>query len=153
MKIEKNDIGAELKENVRELEEWFKEAESFLREPLKFNQMWTRTAIDAKMEEIQDVCHIWELGGGTLFTKLLETPLSPLKLPNIHVVIMVDLSKPEELWFTLETLIGMLQSHLDIALKNPEATQNEIEEKLLQKTKANIDSEHPDKDLIRPFPL
>ena len=56
---------------------------------------------------LQDVCHIWELGGGTLFTKLLETPLSPLKLPNIHVVIMVDLSKPEELWFTLETLIGM----------------------------------------------
>ena len=44
---------AELKENVRELEEWFKEAESVLREPLKFNQMWTRTAIDAKMEEIQ----------------------------------------------------------------------------------------------------
>ena len=39
----------------------------------------------------------------------------------------------------------MLQSHLDIALKNPEATQHEIEEKLLQKTKANIDSEHPDK--------
>ena len=41
--------------------------------------------------------------------------------------------------------LGMLQSHLDIALKNPEATQHEIEEKLLQKTKANIDSEHPDK--------
>ena len=56
---------------------------------------------------LQDARHIWELGGGTLFTKLLETPLSPLKLPNIHVVIMVDLSKPEELWFTLETLIGM----------------------------------------------
>ena len=44
---------AELKENVRELEEWFKEAESILREPLKFNQKWTRKAIDAKMEEIQ----------------------------------------------------------------------------------------------------
>ena len=63
---------------------------------------------------VKDVCHIWELGGGTLFTKLLETPLSPLKLANIHVVIMIDLSKPEELWFTLETIIGMLQSHLDI---------------------------------------
>ena len=45
----------------------------------------------------------------------------------------------------LSTVLGMLQSHLDIALKNPEATQHEIEEKLLQKTKANIDSEHPDK--------
>ena len=44
---------AELKENVRQLEEWFKEAEDVLREPLKFNQKWTRKAIDAKMEEIQ----------------------------------------------------------------------------------------------------
>ena len=43
----------ELKENVRQLEEWFKEAEDVLREPLKFNQKWTRKAIDAKMEEIQ----------------------------------------------------------------------------------------------------
>ena len=47
--------------------------------------------------------------------------------------------------YELIKYIGMLQSHLDIALKNPEATQHEIEEKLLQKTKANIDSEHPDK--------
>ena len=66
---------------------------------------------------------------------------------------MIDLSKPEELWFTLETLIGMLQSHLDIALKNPEATQHEIEEKLKQKSKAGQDEEHPDRDVIRPFPL
>ena len=43
----------ELKENVRQLEEWFKEAEDVLREPLKFNQKWTRKAIDAKMQEIQ----------------------------------------------------------------------------------------------------
>ena len=47
----------------------------------------------------------------------------------------------------------MLQSHLDIALKDPEATQNEIEEKLAQKSKSNMDEEHPDKDIIRPFPL
>ena len=53
---------------------------------------------------VKDVCHIWELGGGTLFTKLLETPLSPLKLCQLHVVLMVDLSKPGELWFTLGSL-------------------------------------------------
>jgi len=51
--VEQTTVRKELKENVRELEEWFKEAESVLREPLKFNQMWTRTAIDAKMKEIQ----------------------------------------------------------------------------------------------------
>ena len=102
----------------------------------------------------QDVCHIWELGGGTLFTKLLETPLSPSKLTNIHVFLMVDLSKPEELWFTLETLIGLLQSHLDIALRTQEATSLKIEEKLKLKIKTNGDAaEHPDKEHIKPFDL
>lgn len=47
--------------------------------------------------------------------------------------------------YELVKCLGMLQSHLDIALKNPEATQHEIEEKLLEKTKAKIDSDHPDK--------
>ena len=88
-----------------------------------------------------------------MFTKLLETPLSPSKLTNIHVVLMVDLSKPEELWFTLETLVGMLQSHLDIALRTQEATQFNVEEKLKLKSKAAADSEHPDKEYIKPFNL
>lgn len=88
-----------------------------------------------------------------MFTKLLETPLSPLKLLNTHVVLMIDLSKPEELWFTLETLAGMLQSHLDIALKSTEAKNYQIEEKLETLAQSNIDSEHPDKELFKPFPL
>jgi len=92
----------------------------------------------------KDVCHIWELGGGTLFTKLLETPLSPLKLPQLHVVLMIDLSKPEELWFTLETLVTNLQTHLDIILKSAEATEHKIEEKLIKLTKLQMDAEHVD---------
>ena len=57
--------------------------------------------------------------------------------------------------YDLLKYLGMLQSHLDIALKNPEATQHDIEEKLLQKTKANIDSEHPDKGglILKSVPL
>ena len=88
-----------------------------------------------------------------MFTNLLETPLSPLKLLNLHVVILVDLAKPEELWFTLETLTEMLENHLDIALKSEEAKAHQIEEKLNTIRQANIDQDHPDKDLIRPFLL
>ena len=44
---------AELKENVRKLEEWLKETEHVLRQPLKFNQKWSKEAIDEKMLEIQ----------------------------------------------------------------------------------------------------
>ena len=66
---------------------------------------------------------------------------------------MVDLSKPEELWFTLETLIGLLQSHLDIALRTQEATSLNIEEKLKLKTKTGDAAQHPDKEHIKPFDL
>jgi dynein light intermediate chain 2 len=66
---------------------------------------------------------------------------------------MVDLSKPQELWFTLETLINVLQNHLDIALKSQEASNHEIEEKMKKLLEANSDAEHPDKDIIRPFPV
>ena len=44
---------AELKETVRKLEEWLKEAEVILKEPLRFNQKWTQEAIDVKKKEIQ----------------------------------------------------------------------------------------------------
>jgi hypothetical protein len=57
------------------------------------------------------------LGGGTLFTKLLETPMSPAKLETLHVVLMVDLSQPETLWFTLESLMTALTTHLQHSLK------------------------------------
>ena len=46
-------VFSELKETVRKLEEWLKEAEVILKEPLRFNQKWTQDAIDAKKSEIQ----------------------------------------------------------------------------------------------------
>ncbi len=60
---------------------------------------------------------MWELGGGTLFTNLLETPLSPAKLSGLRIVLVVDLSEPFQLWFTLETLVSSLQGHIQQALK------------------------------------
>ena len=64
------------------------------------------------------MCHFWELGGGTLFAKLLETPLAPSKLPNAHAVVMVDLSDPGTLWFTLEPLTSALLTYIGNSLKS-----------------------------------
>ena len=90
------------------------------------------------------------MGGGTLFTKLLETPLSPLKLTQLHIAVMVDLSKPGELWFTLETLVSTLTTYLEMSLKN----SSQDSEETLNEKRSSADYElHPDKDHIRPFPL
>lgn len=97
------------------------------------------------------MCHIWELGGGTLFTKLLETPLSPSKLPSVHVVIMVDLSEPFQLWFTLEALLKALDTNVDHALKSPRAKEAGLEEQLKRLRKERSDAEHHDAKKMQPF--
>ena len=85
-----------------------------------------------------------------LFTKLLETPLSPLKSTQLHIVVMVDLSKTGELWFTLETLVSTLTTYLEMSLKN----SSQDSEETLNEKRSSADYElHPDKDHIRPFPL
>ena len=43
----------ELKANVKTLEEWLKEVENVLKQPLNFSQKWTQQAIDDKMQEIK----------------------------------------------------------------------------------------------------
>ena len=44
---------SELKANVKTLEEWLKEVENVLKQPLNFSQKWTQQAIDDKMQEIK----------------------------------------------------------------------------------------------------
>ena len=57
---------------------------------------------------------MWELGGGTLYTNLIETPLSANKLPETTIVIVIDLSKPERIWNTLTTLISSIKVGLNL---------------------------------------
>ena len=60
---------------------------------------------------------------------------------------MIDLSKPGELWFTLETLMSALHTYMEMSLKNSEETEEDL------KKRSVIDPQHPDKDHVRPFAL
>ena len=86
--------------------------------------------------------------------KLLETPLSASKLPSLHVVFMVDLSEPHELWFTLETMMSSLHTHIQHAFKSQEAKDQNLEQNLTDRMKKeNLDNEHPDIHGMEPFTL
>ena len=100
---------------------------------------------------IKDVCHFWELGGGTLFTKLLETPVSAANLDMLHVVIMLDLSEPLQMWFTLETLLRNIQGHIKNSVESSKGRDLNLEEHLRKATEARIDREHPDFASMEPF--
>ena len=87
-------------------------------------------------------------------TNLLETPMSPSKLDSLHVVLMVDLSEPHQLWFTLKTMMVALKIQLQHSLeKFPDGN---LERKLRDKMSAvkRVDREmHPDVDKVNPFLL
>ena len=102
---------------------------------------------------IKDVCHIWELGGGTMYTNLIETPLSPDKLTSSAVVLVVDLSKPERMWSTVTSLISSVGEYIGAALKTEEAKRLKVEERLEKEAQARVGEEHGDIKHLQPFPL
>ena len=55
------------------------------------------------------MCHLWELGGGTMYTNLIETPLVAPQLPDTSLIIIVDLARPEVIWSTLTTLLASVK--------------------------------------------
>lgn len=46
------------------------------------------------LRRLQDVAHIWELGGGSHVSDLVRVPITPDRFRNALYVIVLDLSKP-----------------------------------------------------------
>uniref|UniRef100_A0A158PC14 Cytoplasmic dynein 2 light intermediate chain 1 n=1 Tax=Angiostrongylus cantonensis TaxID=6313 RepID=A0A158PC14_ANGCA len=65
----------------------------------------------------KDVCHIWELGGGADLTQLLAIPLTKENIESATLVVVLDLTRPNELWITMETLIAEAKRHCETAIK------------------------------------
>lgn len=83
---------------------------------------------------VKDVCHIWELGGGTLFTPLLSTAQSLTSSASMTLVLVLDLSQLNQLWTTLETLLNVVKN--TSSAKPPP-----------------VHDDHPDKAMLNPFPV
>ncbi|XP_064600600.1 cytoplasmic dynein 2 light intermediate chain 1-like isoform X2 [Liolophura sinensis] len=99
----------------------------------------------------KDVGHIWELGGGTWLTKLMDIPLNADNLLHTTLVIMLDLSKPNELWFTLESLLKAAKARIDAVIQEMKSTKPDIKDVLKQKCWHKLGADNPDKSLMDPF--
>ncbi|GIX68262.1 cytoplasmic dynein 2 light intermediate chain 1 [Caerostris darwini] len=103
------------------------------------------------IESGKEICHIWELGGGTLFMDLLEIPITIENLWNLSVVLVLDLSKAEELWYNMQTLLDTIRKLIDRALessKDPTAKN-----KLYEIARSRIPKDHEDLQSIEAFPV
>ncbi|XP_067129331.1 cytoplasmic dynein 2 light intermediate chain 1 [Centruroides vittatus] len=105
------------------------------------------------LDTAKEVCHIWELGGGLLFTNLLEISITTENLLSLSVAIVLDLSVPEELWFTMETLLQACTDRIKDVLNLHAAKSKELKQILIDKAWKRVGENHEDKDKINPFPL
>lgn len=75
------------------------------------------------MFQTKDICHVWELGGGLVFKDLLSVIVQKTRCRRLSVVLVLDLSKPDVLWNTMETLLEEVKEHLGNVLEIEEYNQ------------------------------
>lgn len=98
----------------------------------------------------KDVTHLWELGGGTFLSKLVEVPITRENISTISVVLVLDLSKLDELWNTLEIFVKQIRHRVNQVLSElkPVDANN-----LKQRAWKKFGEDHPDKELLDPCPI
>lgn len=98
-----------------------------------------------------DVGHIWELGGATALSKLMDIPINAESILHMTMIIVVDLSQPQELWFTLETLLQAAKVRVEAVIKDMKTGDHEAGKKLQKAAWERVGEEHPDKSMMTPF--
>ncbi|XP_022787049.1 cytoplasmic dynein 2 light intermediate chain 1-like [Stylophora pistillata] len=91
----------------------------------------------------KDVGHIWELGGGTFLSKLIEIPLTSVTIRSMAVVVVVDLSLPNEMWNTMETLLSQVKSKVNKALESLEGKEPSSVQQIKKQAWKKFGEEHP----------
>lgn len=95
----------------------------------------------------QNVCHIWELAGGTLYTNLIDFALNGDTIDTFSAVLVADLSRPTELMDTLETLIDFVSSKIkDIVAKDAQ-----LKDRLKNAASERMGETHEDLGVMTPL--
>ncbi|KFQ73983.1 Cytoplasmic dynein 2 light intermediate chain 1, partial [Phaethon lepturus] len=101
----------------------------------------------------KDIAHFWELGGGTSLLELIRIPITSNNIRSFAVVLVLDLSKPNELWTTMEKLLQVTRIHVHKILTKLEQTNPEVATEIKQRMQNNLQRDHPDYELVDPFPV
>uniref|UniRef100_A0A8C0EM33 Cytoplasmic dynein 2 light intermediate chain 1 n=1 Tax=Bubo bubo TaxID=30461 RepID=A0A8C0EM33_BUBBB len=101
----------------------------------------------------KDIAHFWELGGGTSLLELIRIPITSNNIRSFAVVLVLDLSKPNELWTTMEKLLQVTRNHVNKILTKLEKTNPEVATEIKQRMRNNLQRDHPDYELVDPFPI
>uniref|UniRef100_A0A1I7ZSY8 Cytoplasmic dynein 2 light intermediate chain 1 n=1 Tax=Steinernema glaseri TaxID=37863 RepID=A0A1I7ZSY8_9BILA len=87
---------------------------------------------------VKELGHFWELGGGALLANLLSVPLSTKTIEVASLVIVLDLSRPELLWSTMEALLKAATRRVDEVLRELNRTNPSEHDLLFQRAAQRV---------------
>ncbi|KAM8946397.1 cytoplasmic dynein 2 light intermediate chain 1 [Pelodytes ibericus] len=101
----------------------------------------------------KDIAHFWELGGGTSLLDLIRIPITIDSLRTFSVVLVLDLSRPDELWPTMESLLQSTRNHVNRVIADIGKTNSKLANQMKRNIWQSMPNDHPDRELIDPFPI
>uniref|UniRef100_A0A669BJ11 Cytoplasmic dynein 2 light intermediate chain 1 n=1 Tax=Oreochromis niloticus TaxID=8128 RepID=A0A669BJ11_ORENI len=102
----------------------------------------------------KDIAHLWELGGGTSLSDLVQIPITPVSISCLSVILVLDLSKPNALWGTMEKLLQAAQAHLERTSSQVQKSKPGVKHQTPSHSAARVlPKDYPDRELISPFPV
>ncbi|XP_053315373.1 cytoplasmic dynein 2 light intermediate chain 1 [Spea bombifrons] len=101
----------------------------------------------------KDIAHFWELGGGTSLLDLIRIPITSDSLRTFSLVLVLDLSKPDELWPTMENLLQKTRNHVNRVVADVGKANSKLANQIKQNMWQSMPKDHPDRELIDPFPI
>ncbi|XP_056465790.1 cytoplasmic dynein 2 light intermediate chain 1 [Gadus chalcogrammus] len=102
----------------------------------------------------KDIAHLWELGGGTSLSDLVQIPITPLSIRSLSLILVLDLSQPSRLWRTMETLLQAAHTQLGKACSQTQAHAGaKHKASSFQPAARVLPKDYPDRELLSPFPV
>ncbi|XP_054885868.1 cytoplasmic dynein 2 light intermediate chain 1 isoform X2 [Poeciliopsis prolifica] len=102
----------------------------------------------------KDIAHLWELGGGTFLSDLIQIPITPDSIRSLSFVLVLDLSKPNALWGTMEKLLNVAQAHVEKVFSEAQKSKpGGKRQKAAHPAARVLPQDYPDRELISPFPV
>lgn len=102
------------------------------------------------LNSLKDTLHIWELANGVMFKDFLKIPINEHNINNAVAVIVLDLSKPENIIDEYLELVEVLNTRIDTILKNLEKRGSRRPKALTLYSWKKYGNNHPDKEFIHP---
>jgi dynein light intermediate chain 2 len=101
----------------------------------------------------KDVAHIWELGGGLRLSALVSVPITPRTVGKAVVAVVVDLSQPQNLVYSISQWLQILRQRADECLAELRTNDPAAADAVLQAASARFPDDHPDRSAVRPLPI